>query len=74
MALNGTTTSPEAPPLSFPLRRAEYDTIVARLAYALYCQRGGAPGHDLDDWLQAERVVQQALDQQLTPEDLLSPN
>ncbi len=32
---------------------------VARRAYDLYQQRGGADGGDLDDWLQAERDLQQ---------------
>jgi hypothetical protein len=34
---------------------------VARRAYELYQQRGEVPGHDLDDWLQAERVVHDEL-------------
>ena len=29
------------------------DQIRAR-AYEIYLERGGQPGHDLDDWLQAE--------------------
>ena len=32
---------------------------VARRAYDLYQQRGGGDGGDLDDWLQAERDLQQ---------------
>jgi len=32
---------------------------VARRAYDLYQQRGGGDGRDLDDWLQAERDLQQ---------------
>ena len=31
---------------------------VARVAYALYERRGRVDGHDLDDWLEAERIVQ----------------
>ena len=27
---------------------------IASRAYELFIQRGGEPGHDLDDWLQAE--------------------
>ena len=27
-------------------------------AYELYVARGGAPGHEIDDWLQAEREFQ----------------
>lgn len=30
---------------------------VARIAYELYEQRGCQPGHDFDDWLQAEIIV-----------------
>ena len=27
---------------------------IARRAYEIFLSRGGAPGHDTDDWLQAE--------------------
>jgi hypothetical protein len=30
---------------------------VARRAYELFCGRGRAHGHDLDDWLRAEREL-----------------
>jgi hypothetical protein len=30
---------------------------IARRAYDLYLARGGEPGHQLDDWLQAEREL-----------------
>jgi hypothetical protein len=33
------------------------ETEIARRAYELYEQRGGAPGHDIDDWLLAEREL-----------------
>ena len=33
------------------------ETAVARRAYELYEQRGGAHGHDIDDWLLAEREL-----------------
>ena len=32
------------------------DEIACR-AYEIYQRRGGAPGRDLEDWLQAEREV-----------------
>jgi Protein of unknown function (DUF2934) len=32
---------------------------IARHAYEIYMGRGGAHGHDLDDWLQAERELQE---------------
>ena len=35
------------------LRRDE----IARRAYELFQRRGGAPGRDLEDWLQAEREL-----------------
>ncbi len=37
-----------------------YDQV-ARKAYDLYEQRGEEHGHDLDDWLTAERLVQEEL-------------
>jgi hypothetical protein len=27
-------------------------------AYEIYMERGGQPGHDLDDWLQAEQELE----------------
>ena len=27
-------------------------------AYEIYMERGGQPGHDLEDWLQAERELE----------------
>ncbi len=32
---------------------------IAKRAYELYLARGGAPGHDVDDWLQAEYDLMQ---------------
>jgi hypothetical protein len=37
-----------------------YERIACK-AYELYQQRGEVPGHALDDWLVAERVVQDEL-------------
>ena len=34
---------------------------IAQRAYALYLGRGGEDGHDLDDWLTAERELQEEL-------------
>ena len=33
------------------------DETIARRAYELYCARGCEDGHDVDDWLSAEREV-----------------
>src|SRR5690349_23801789 len=37
------------------------DSDIARRAYQLYEERGGGHGHDVDDWLQAERELRRAL-------------
>ncbi|MFY9270737.1 MAG: DUF2934 domain-containing protein [Candidatus Manganitrophaceae bacterium] len=31
--------------------------IIAKKAYELYEKRGGQPGHDLEDWLEAEQSI-----------------
>jgi hypothetical protein len=31
--------------------------VIARRAFEFYLARGGAHGHDLEDWLQAEREL-----------------
>lgn len=33
---------------------------IARRAFELYCDRGCADGHDVDDWLNAERELRDA--------------
>lgn len=33
---------------------------IARRAYEHYEERGGEPGHELDDWLRAERELQES--------------
>lgn len=38
------------------------DADVARRAYDLYLARGREPGHDVEDWLQAERDLRGAID------------
>ena len=37
------------------------DVDVARRAYDLYLARGCKPGHDVEDWLQAERDLRGAV-------------
>ena len=32
---------------------------IARRAYELYLERGGMSGREIDDWIQAEREIQQ---------------
>jgi len=35
------------------------EDAIAQRAYALYLGRGGEHGHDVEDWLQAERELQE---------------
>ena len=51
----GGSTAPE-PNGSAPVTDAD----VARHAYGLYLARGCEPGHDVEDWLQAERDLRGA--------------
>jgi len=41
---------------------------IARRAYEIYEARGGAPGCDLDDWLQAEQELKAEAGQHSPPE------
>ena len=34
------------------------DEEIRRRAYEIYLERGEQPGHELDDWLQAERELE----------------
>jgi|RhiMethySRZTD1v2_1073278.scaffolds.fasta_scaffold762418_2 DUF2934 family protein len=38
-----------------PTAQAPLDQAIAELAHRLYIERGGAHGHDVEDWLEAER-------------------
>lgn len=39
------------------LPRATTDQEIRRRAYEIYLERGAQPGHELEDWLQAEREL-----------------
>jgi len=39
----------------------EFNARVARKAFALFEQRGCQEGHDVEDWLEAERLVKEEL-------------
>jgi hypothetical protein len=41
--------------MSFVIRRLPY--IIPERAYQVFEARGRQPGHELDDWLQAERKI-----------------
>lgn len=55
------TTSRNAQPPRLTLSDEELYERVARRAYELYQQRGEEHGHDLEDWLTAEQIVQEEL-------------
>ena len=42
---------------ALPPRRDPLTEAIARRAYELFLERGGEHGHDLEDWLQAEREL-----------------
>ncbi len=58
-------------PLEGPIEKYGRDTsgshpgcvseLIQKRAYEFFEQRGRLPGHDLDDWLQAERQVKRHL-------------
>lgn len=58
MAASGTATATRraAKPASTAPARLDAGEV-ARVAYALYEQRGREDGHDLEDWLRAEAIV-----------------
>jgi hypothetical protein len=47
------------------LSAAEWHKLVSRVAYGIYLSRGQSPGHEIEDWLAAERMLfsQFALDE-----------
>ncbi len=49
--------TPKAPATS---SAAVTDSAIARRAYERYLARGGEHGHDVEDWIQAERELNEA--------------
>jgi DUF2934 family protein len=45
---------------ALPRRRDPLTEAIARRAYQLFLERGGEHGHDVEDWLQAERELIEA--------------
>ncbi|HXG52433.1 MAG TPA: DUF2934 domain-containing protein [candidate division Zixibacteria bacterium] len=56
-SLRGLPGVVEQEPLPSSPPRADLRPLIARLAYEIYLSRGKQHGHDLDDWLEAERIV-----------------
>jgi hypothetical protein len=51
-----------------PLEELPIEERIRLRAYKLHQTRGGAPGRELDDWLQAERELEAEMDRP-TPDD-----
>lgn len=49
---NPERSNDSTPLIAEPIRLSTND--IARRAFEIYCARGYQPGHELDDWLQAE--------------------
>jgi len=55
MAVNEESSIPEKTAL--PLESADLNAMIAELAYYKAESRGFAPGHEMEDWLEAEREL-----------------
>jgi hypothetical protein len=44
----------------------QFEEQIARKAYELFEQRGREAGHEVDDWLEAERMVTNEIEQSKT--------
>jgi hypothetical protein len=53
----GTATAADRAPKSLARQASVTNNDVARRAYDLYLARGREHGHDVDDWMQAEREL-----------------
>jgi hypothetical protein len=47
-------------PTAVPIASGVTEDDIARRAFELYCDRGREDGHDVDDWLNAERELRDA--------------
>jgi hypothetical protein len=56
-ALPRATTTGQAPSSVEPLVSGPTHDEIARRAYQLFEERGREPGHDWEDWFQAEREL-----------------
>ena len=41
----------------FPINQGQLNEKIKKVAQSLYEKRGSVPGHELDDWLEAEKIV-----------------
>jgi len=43
------------------ISKEDYGNLVSKKAFELYEKRGRKPGHAMDDWLEAERIIKAKL-------------
>ncbi len=56
----GVVTARDRTPRPAAQRPTIADAEIARRAYALYLARGREDGHDVEDWIQAERELNES--------------
>ncbi len=39
------------------MSKEDLNKLIAKKAYELYEKRGRKPGHSIDDWMEAERII-----------------
>jgi hypothetical protein len=54
---NVLTMAPVESPTAATIASGATESEIARRAFELYCDRGREDGHDVDDWLNAEREL-----------------
>ena len=57
---NVLTMSPVESPIPMVIASSVREGDISRRAFELYCDRGREDGHDVDDWLTAERELRDA--------------
>ena len=55
------TTTQAADKGAAPVANAARDEDIRRRAYEIYLERGEQAGHELEDWLQAERELERGV-------------
>jgi hypothetical protein len=56
-ALRGSAFELETVSAPLPVSGARRHALIERIAYEIFVARGRQPGHELDDWYAAERMV-----------------
>lgn len=56
-SVSAVQTAPDVPPRPLVANSLIAEERIRRAAYLLAEQRGFTPGHELDDWLEAERSI-----------------